>query len=447
MRVEGDPTGVHTLQGVHPETAHRELYEIVTSMMSRFIGRSGLEDAIKGALKDMCRFGGATNGLLYLPPEASSTFGERHEWRQEKVGLQTRLTMLPHEVLNDWLSLLPRHRIIHIENIQSGPAQTTGHHEELRAAGIREMLILPLEWGANRAGFIALAITSEGSAWSAEQVNGLKALTHALAQALERKHSEQIMRDVDKVRALVLDSVSELVTLMDLDMKILWGNRAAAESLGMTPQQLIGRHCYELWNERTELCVGCPVHASLGAGEPRSGEVITPDGRMWHLNGYPVRNSAGEIVAVAEVTTDITELKRTAVELRKSEEKFRTLVEHSLQGVAVVQDYRLVFVNAALAELTGFTIKELISLRPSEVKALVHPDDQDMVWGRFRERLEGKPVDARYSFRTICKDFPCVAKGNQCTCCMRGRIGGRTDYSHVAVTGIDTRRCGIGHIL
>ena len=43
-------------------------------------------------------------------------------------------------------------------------------------------------------------------------------------------------------------------------------------------------------------------------------------------------------------------------------------------------------------------------MRPSEVKALVHPDDQDMVWSRFRDRLEGKTVDARYSFRIIRRD-------------------------------------------
>jgi PAS domain S-box-containing protein len=150
--------------------------------------------------------------------------------------------------------------------------------------------------------------------------------------------------------------------------------------------------------------VGCPVKASLQSGQPVSGEIITPDGRMWNLNGYPVRNAAGEIVGVAEVTTDITELKRTAVELRKSEEKFRSLVEHSLQGVAVVQDYRVVFANTALAEMSGYSIKELISMRPSEVRALIHPDDQDMVWGRFRDRMEGKPVDARYSYRIVRED-------------------------------------------
>jgi PAS domain S-box-containing protein len=293
---------------------------------------------------------------------------------------------------------------VHIEDLTQVSPDTPGYHEDLDATMIRSLLVMPLQPEGSPRGLLALAATSEPATWGKEDINWFKTLTQTLAHAAERKSSDEIMRNVDKVRAVVLDSVSELVTLMDPEMKILWGNRAAADSLGITPQQLVGKRCYELWHEREEPCVGCPISASLETGQPESGEIITPDGRMWHLNGYPVRNSAGEIVGVAEVTSDITELKRTAVELRKSEEKFRSLVEHSLQGVAVVQDYRIVFANPSLGELSGYTIKELISMRPSEVQALVHPDDQDMVWSRFRERLEGKPVDARYSFRIIRKD-------------------------------------------
>jgi PAS domain S-box-containing protein len=381
-----------------------EHYRSLTSILNRFIGPSSLDDAIKGSLKDMCKLFEADNGMLYLQPGDENSFGERYEWCQEKVRTQMRLTMLPHEVLSAWLGDLARERVICIEDVQSASPGTTGYHEHLPATGMKSLLVISLEPEGKPDGLLTLVTTSEKKAWTKESISGMRNLAHALAQAVERKRGEQIMRNVDKVRAVVLDSVSELVTLMDPDMKILWGNRAAAESLGMAPQQLIGRHCYELWNERDEVCVGCPVKASVESGCSQKGEVITPDGRMWQLNGYPVRNSAGDIVGVAEVTSDVTEVKRTAVELRKSEEKFRTLVENSLQGLAVVQDYRLVFANAALAEISGYPVEELLSLRPSQVQALVHPDDQGTVWGRFRERIQGKAVDSRYTFRISRKD-------------------------------------------
>jgi PAS domain S-box-containing protein len=404
MRGETDSTGIIVKQPAHLEGREQEYWKAVTSLLHRFIGRSALEEAIKSSLKDVCKLSGASNGLLYLAPEDAATFGERHEWYQEKVCSQTRLTMLPHDVLTSWMAALEHESLIHIEDINQAPPNTLGYHEDLDATAMRTLLVLPLQPEGKPEGFLALATTGETASWNREDINWFRSLAQTLAQAVERKRGDQIMRNVDKVRAVVLDSVSELVTLMDPDMKILWGNRAAGDSIKKTPQQLVGNYCYELWHEREEPCVGCPVKASLESGQIECGEIITPDGRMWNLNGYPVRNSAGEIVGVAEVTSDITELKRTAVELRKSEEKFRTLVENSLQGVAVVQDYRIVFTNSALADLSGYSIKELITMRPSEVQSLVHPDDQEMVWGRFRERLEGKTVDARYAFRIVRKD-------------------------------------------
>ncbi len=404
MRGETDSTGIIVKQPAHLEGKEQEYWKAITSLLHRFIGRSSLEETIKGSLKDICKLSRASNGLLYLAPEDAATFGERHEWYQEKVCSQTRLTMLPHEVLSAWMTALAHEGMIHIQDVTQASPDTRGYHEDLHATAIRTLLIVPLQPEGKPQGFLALATTSEPVSWGREDINWFKSLAQTLAQAIERKRGDQIMRDVDKVRAVVLDSVSELVTLMDPEMKILWGNRAAADSLNLTPQNLIGEYCYELWHDREDACVGCPVKASLESGQAEGGEIITPDGRMWHLNGYPVRNSAGEIIGVAEVTSDITELKRTAVELRKSEEKFRSLVEHSLQGVAVVQDFRIVFANSALADLSGYSISELISMRPSDVRALVHPDDQEMVWGRFRRRLEGKPVDARYSYRIVRKD-------------------------------------------
>ena len=403
MREETDSTHIYFKQPSLSEAGGKDHYGTLISVLNRFIGRSGLEEAIKASIKDVCKASGASNGLLYLAPQDETTFGERYEWCQEKVCSRTRLTLLPHEILSSWLGILAREKFIYIEDIMQASDDTCGYHEDLGNTGIRTLLVMPVQAEDGPHGFLTLVTTSERASWQQEDITWLSTLTRVMAKAVERKQSDHIMRNVDKVRAVVLDSVSELVTLMDPDMKILWGNRAAAASLELTPQHLVGRYCYELWHHRDEPCVGCPVKACLQSGEAESGEIITPDGRMWHLNGYPVRNSSGEIVGVAEVTSDITELKRTAVELRKSEEKFRTLVEHSLQGVVVVQDYRIVFANSALAEISGYTISELISLRPSEVRKLVHRDDQEMVWGRFRDRLEGKPVDSRYSFRIVRK--------------------------------------------
>jgi PAS domain S-box-containing protein len=101
----------------------------------------------------------------------------------------------------------------------------------------------------------------------------------------------------------------------------------------------------------------------------------------------------------------LTEHKRLEEALRESEEKYRTLLEQSLQGTFVIQDMRIVFANQAFANMRRYTIEELYSHSPEEVVNMIHPDDQEKIWGRYRERLEGMSLLPTYNvLRAFRKD-------------------------------------------
>ncbi|MCJ7664453.1 MAG: PAS domain S-box protein, partial [Desulfobacterales bacterium] len=97
------------------------------------------------------------------------------------------------------------------------------------------------------------------------------------------------------------------------------------------------------------------------------------------------------------ILSDITERKR-------AEEAYHAVVEHSLQGLHILQDQREIFANSAYAEMLGYTVEELLALSSKQVTNLVHPDDQDIAWGHVQDRIEGKPSPPHYEFRIIRKD-------------------------------------------
>ena len=99
-----------------------------------------------------------------------------------------------------------------------------------------------------------------------------------------------------------------------------------------------------------------------------------------------------------------TERKRTEEALRQSEAKYQTLVEQSVQGLIVLEGGRLVFANSAFADISGYPVEELQSLSPEQVSAMVHPEDQALVWGHYRDRLAGKAAPPRYEYRGVRKD-------------------------------------------
>jgi PAS domain S-box-containing protein len=95
---------------------------------------------------------------------------------------------------------------------------------------------------------------------------------------------------------------------------------------------------------------------------------------------------------------------RARVERRRAEEAYRTLVDNSLQGLIIIQGTRVVFANRAFAEMSGYTVEEILAGPPDFVMNAVHPDDREMVMGRLRARQAGKEVPDRYEFRGLSKD-------------------------------------------
>jgi PAS domain S-box-containing protein len=132
------------------------------------------------------------------------------------------------------------------------------------------------------------------------------------------------------------------------------------------------------------------------------------DGQViWvELTARAIRDAKGKLTHYEGTLEDITERKQAEVELRESEAKYRVLVEQSLQAIVIFQGdpVRLVFANQAFADMTGYTVEELLTLSPKKVRELVHPADQEFVWTHTADRLAGKSVPHRYEFRLIRKD-------------------------------------------
>ena len=93
--------------------------------------------------------------------------------------------------------------------------------------------------------------------------------------------------------------------------------------------------------------------------------------------------------------------KQVEEALRRSEEKYKTLTTNSLTGIFIHQDGRFVFVNDRFAKLHGYTTEELLGM---EYKALIHPDDREVMAERASKRLKGESVPFQYEVQRLKKD-------------------------------------------
>jgi len=97
---------------------------------------------------------------------------------------------------------------------------------------------------------------------------------------------------------------------------------------------------------------------------------------------------------------DITRVKDLEQKLRESEEFYRTLIEDSLTPVYIIQGGKMVYVNRAFEEFTGYTKDEVVGRSPFFI---IHPEDREGVYAKYIERESGKRDVDVYSWRIITK--------------------------------------------
>ncbi len=170
---------------------------------------------------------------------------------------------------------------------------------------------------------------------------------------------EEALRKIEQEKLAILNSISEHVVYQDTEHRILWANKAAAESVDLPPEQLVGCYCYEIWPQRSEPCVGCPVAKARESGKPQETEITTPDGRAWFIRGYPMRDANDRVVGVVEVTLDITERKRMEDALQAEKNKLQSVIDAMEDGLTIQdKDFNIIYQNELVRKIFGDQLRE-----------------------------------------------------------------------------------------
>jgi PAS domain S-box-containing protein len=233
------------------------------------------------------------------------------------------------------------------------------------------------------------------------QIVGVQAI---LTDVTKRKRAEQLLREErDRVQKY-LDIAGVLLIVIDTEERVGLINKKGREILGYTEQEILGKNWFDNFlppriRARTRAIFDGLMAGQADENEYAEGVVLTQDGRErimgWH--NTLLQDEAGRILGTLSSGEDIT--KR-----RQAEEGYRSLVDHSLQGLVIFQDGKAVFANQAMAKITGYAIDEMLAMSAEQVRDCVHPEDREIVWQNHRRRLAGELVPEHYEMRGIRKD-------------------------------------------
>ncbi len=133
----------------------------------------------------------------------------------------------------------------------------------------------------------------------------------------------------------LFEQVPCYISVQDSDFKLVAVNKMFARDFG----RKIGEYCYQVYKGRDSKCPGCAVEESFNDGQIHTAEetVLGPDGKpLYFLNlTAPITDREGNIIAVMEMATDVTDIRRLEDELRKSEEKYRLFFNNDPNAIFV----------------------------------------------------------------------------------------------------------------
>ncbi len=157
----------------------------------------------------------------------------------------------------------------------------------------------------------------------------------------EIKHAEKALRESEGKLSAMLQSLGDHMSMMDVDLNILWANDVAK---GLFGDDIIGKKCYEVYHGRNKPCepFPCLILKAFEDGQVHEHETLVQTHAGKTLNyactaSVALRDDEGRPAAVIEISRDITEHKRAEDALRASRDYLENLTNSMWDAVFSVK--------------------------------------------------------------------------------------------------------------
>ena len=211
----------------------------------------------------------------------------------------------------------------------------------------------------------------------------------------QHKHARLMLEESESKFRTLIDLAAVGILLGSNDGVITEANRSMCEIFGMHREDLIGQHISQLPFSQESLATS-PLRFDI----LQSGKKVVRERRISRLDGSEVAIEMQTIMmpdgTYQSIFRDITERLQVELELRESEERFRTLHNASFGGIVVHDQGLILDCNQGLSDMTGYSRDELIGM---DGLKLIAPQWQDIV----RQNIQNQ-YSQLYEVEVIRKD-------------------------------------------
>lgn len=208
----------------------------------------------------------------------------------------------------------------------------------------------------------------------------------------KREIATQKLKKSEENYRFLVDNATDMIAKTDKEGRLEFVSPSYCKTFGKTEEELLGKHFMPMVHEEDRESTAkarqkvfkYPYTARF---EQRA---LTKSGWRWIAwVDTAILDSEENFVGGIGVGRDVTERVLAEQALRESEEKFRTLAEQSVVGLAIIQDNKTIYANRKLAEIIEYTYEEILKWTVLDFLNIMHPDNVEFLKEQDRRRQKG----------------------------------------------------------
>ena len=233
----------------------------------------------------------------------------------------------------------------------------------------------------------------------------------------DRRLAEEALRASEEHLRHIVENAQDLIYYCDREGRFTYVNPTAARVMQYAEHELIGRHFLSLVRPDYQQAAGDVYQRQMLDRTPTTYlelPAVTKTGQtIWVGQHLQLVYEGERVTAIHAITRDISRQKDADDRLRKSEARYRSLIQGAAYGIyRATVDGTILDANPALANMLGYTVDELLALDMSAVYkssaergALIdryrRENNQTLATDVTWQRKDGTPIVVRLTARVV----------------------------------------------
>lgn len=158
------------------------------------------------------------------------------------------------------------------------------------------------------------------------------------------------------------DSARDIILMLNREYRIIKANRAAAQFLGKSYPDIIGRKCYQLFHRDDHPPDNCPLKRLLRSGQHVQKELYFPSRKIWFRTSVdPIHNETGEVIGAVYIARDITYIKEIEDNILKMNREWEETFNILNDAITIHdKDFNIIMANRTAEKMLGLPYLEIL---------------------------------------------------------------------------------------